>query len=201
MKVKSNIDKIGVGGILLTALLSPCCFPLFAFIGSAIGLGSFEVFGGWTMWLFQGMVIVSLIGFYISYRKHHCLYPILIALPSAGLIVYGYHVNSSDHWIYLLYAGMLGLLIATVVNYYRNNLHCCSEKDIHKDKEVQLTSTLTCPVCGHQKEEIMPTDSCVYFYECEQCKTRLKPLHGDCCVYCSYGSHKCPPIQSGEKCC
>jgi hypothetical protein len=26
-------------------------------------------------------------------------------------------------------------------------------------------------------------------------------LQGDCCVYCSYGSMKCPSIQAGENCC
>ena len=62
-------------------------------------------------------------------------------------------------------------------------------------KEVELMSTLTCPYCGHKKEEIMSTNVCVYFYECEHCNVQLKPLKGDCCVYCSYGSVKCPSIQ------
>ena len=39
------------------------------------------------------------------------------------------------------------------------------------------------------------------FYECEQCHKLLKPLPGDCCVYCSYGTEKCPPIQEGNKDC
>ena len=64
-----------------------------------------------------------------------------------------------------------------------------------------LLSTLTCPECGHQKEETMPTDSCLYFYECSNCKTRLNPNQGDCCVFCSYGSLPCPPIQSDRGCC
>ena len=64
-----------------------------------------------------------------------------------------------------------------------------------------LNSTITCPDCGFQKKEIMPDDACVYFYECEKCKTLLKPLKGDCCVFCSYGSVKCPPIQRGLQCC
>lgn len=70
-----------------------------------------------------------------------------------------------------------------------------------------LQSTITCPVCGHQKEETMPTDACQYFYECEKCHTILKPKHGDCCVFCSYGTVKCPPVQESEqkgnkgKCC
>ena len=60
---------------------------------------------------------------------------------------------------------------------------------------VILESTLTCPVCGHMKLEIMPTDACQWFYECEQCHVVLKPLAGDCCVYCSYGAVPCPPMQ------
>lgn len=62
---------------------------------------------------------------------------------------------------------------------------------------VVLQSTLTCPSCGTTKVEIMPTDACRYFYECEGCKTVLKPKPGDCCVFCSYGSVPCPPIQEG----
>ncbi|MFF5383311.1 GDCCVxC domain-containing (seleno)protein [Pedobacter suwonensis] len=64
-----------------------------------------------------------------------------------------------------------------------------------------LISTITCPTCNFAKTEEMPTDSCQYFYECENCKTTLKPLTGDCCVYCSYGTVKCPPIQQGTSCC
>src|SRR5674476_1644726 len=64
-----------------------------------------------------------------------------------------------------------------------------------------LESILTCPRCGHAKLETMPTDACQFFYECENCKTLLSPKVGDCCVYCSYGSVKCPPIQEQHGCC
>ncbi|WP_375241309.1 GDCCVxC domain-containing (seleno)protein [Polaribacter sp.] len=40
-----------------------------------------------------------------------------------------------------------------------------------------------------------------FFYECENCKTVLKPHEGDCCVYCSYGTVPCPPIQENKSCC
>ncbi|MBS1488819.1 MAG: hypothetical protein JST43_14660 [Bacteroidetes bacterium] len=66
---------------------------------------------------------------------------------------------------------------------------------------IELESMLTCPHCRHQKKEIMPTNSCQFFYECENCKAMLKPKPGDCCVYCSYGTVKCPPKQTGEACC
>jgi hypothetical protein len=66
----------------------------------------------------------------------------------------------------------------------------------------KLQSTLTCPKCGHQATEAMPMDACVFFYDCKGCEERLKPLPGSCCVFCSYGSVPCPPIQEGvEPCC
>ncbi len=61
---------------------------------------------------------------------------------------------------------------------------------------IQLLSTVTCPECGHEKAETMPTDACLLFYECEGCKTLLRPKHGDCCVFCSYGTVPCPPVQA-----
>ncbi|MEB8432788.1 hypothetical protein OO007_11160 [Cocleimonas sp. KMM 6892] len=68
-------------------------------------------------------------------------------------------------------------------------------------KEILLESTITCPVCEHAETETMPTDACQWYYECIECKTLLKPLKGDCCVFCSYGTVACPPIQAGTDCC
>jgi late competence protein required for DNA uptake (superfamily II DNA/RNA helicase) len=64
--------------------------------------------------------------------------------------------------------------------------------------DITSNSTITCPKCGHQKTEQMPTDACQWFYQCSNCNVVLKPLKGDCCVYCSFGTVKCPPIQSGD---
>lgn len=58
-----------------------------------------------------------------------------------------------------------------------------------------LLSTVTCPACGHQAVETMPTDSCWYFYDCKGCGDILKPKPGNCCVFCSFGSVPCPPVQ------
>ncbi|WP_372982386.1 GDCCVxC domain-containing (seleno)protein [Marinobacter sediminum] len=65
----------------------------------------------------------------------------------------------------------------------------------------KLTSELTCPECGHKEVQTMPEDSCQYFYECKYCQVLLKPKHGDCCVFCSYGDTPCPPIQLDQSCC
>ncbi|MFZ0007635.1 MAG: GDCCVxC domain-containing (seleno)protein [Steroidobacteraceae bacterium] len=63
------------------------------------------------------------------------------------------------------------------------------------------TSELTCPHCGHQSTETMPIDACICFYDCAGCGVVLRPKAGDCCVFCSYGSVPCPPIQIASACC
>lgn len=66
---------------------------------------------------------------------------------------------------------------------------------------VILESVLTCPNCGHVQPETMPTDACQFYYECSACHTLLRPKPGDCCVFCSFGSVPCPPIQQQRRCC
>ncbi|WP_308219037.1 GDCCVxC domain-containing (seleno)protein [Chitinophaga sp. HK235] len=62
-------------------------------------------------------------------------------------------------------------------------------------------SNITCPHCGHSKNEFMLTNACRYFYECKNCHQQLQPLKSDCCVFCSYGSVKYPPVQQNRPCC
>ena len=63
---------------------------------------------------------------------------------------------------------------------------------------LQLRSTLTCPRCDHSEEMVMPSGACLYFHECAGCHEVLRPKSGDCCVFCSFGSAPCPPVQRGE---
>ena len=58
-----------------------------------------------------------------------------------------------------------------------------------------LKCELTCPFRGARYAESMPLDACIYFFECTACGAMLKPKPGDCCVFCSYGSVPCPPVQ------
>jgi hypothetical protein len=58
-----------------------------------------------------------------------------------------------------------------------------------------LMSEITCPKCKFRKKEIMPTDQCLLKYTCTNCKAELYPDEKDCCVFCTYGDHKCPSKQ------
>ena len=61
--------------------------------------------------------------------------------------------------------------------------------------EIVTQSVITCPNCTTQTETSMPTDACLVLFECTSCGAVLRPKPGDCCVFCSYGSVTCPPVQ------
>jgi hypothetical protein len=64
---------------------------------------------------------------------------------------------------------------------------------------MQLESIMTCPKCGLSKNETMPVNACQFFYVCIYCNATLKPLTGDCCVFCSNGTVKCPSVQAQQE--
>jgi len=70
---------------------------------------------------------------------------------------------------------------------------CCAPSFL---SSVVLQSVITCPNCGNQAQETMPTEACVFFYECLGCHAMLRPKPGHCCVFCSYGSIPCPSVQT-----
>jgi hypothetical protein len=45
----------------------------------------------------------------------------------------------------------------------------------------------------------MPRDACRIVYQCTACGATLRPASGDCCVFCSYGSVPCPPVQIARR--
>jgi hypothetical protein len=65
-----------------------------------------------------------------------------------------------------------------------------SERD-----RIVLESVITCPHCAAAKTERMPVDACRITYECTACGAKLRPKSGHCCVFCSFGSVPCPPVQ------
>lgn len=72
---------------------------------------------------------------------------------------------------------------------------CCINDSANAGGTVTMVSEITCPKCGYRKMETMPTDVCVIKYNCEKCNAEMRPKDGDCCVFCTYGTHKCPSMQ------
>ena len=60
---------------------------------------------------------------------------------------------------------------------------------------IEHESLVTCPACGGERLAPMPEFSCLLAYTCPACGEVLRPYEGDCCIFCTYGSVPCPPIQ------
>ena len=188
----SALDKFGAAGAFLAAAAAPCCFPSLAAAGAALGLGALQAWRGYLDYAIQGFVLISAVGSVFAFRQHRQVWPLSIGLASAALMFFAYYAS---YHVALIYAGLAGLAMSAVWNVIakRQTSSCC--------RPATLQSVITCPHCGQQQQETMPTDACVHFYECQNCHAMLRPKSGDCCVFCSYGSVKCPPIQSGGNCC
>jgi len=61
--------------------------------------------------------------------------------------------------------------------------------------ETVTSTVLKCPECDGKTQVEMPEDRCMIFFECPHCGAALRPEEGDCCVFCSYAAHPCPPMQ------
>lgn len=44
----------------------------------------------------------------------------------------------------------------------------------------------------------MPEVERLLIYTCKSCGVMLRPLKGDCCVFCSYGDIPCPEKQGSQ---
>jgi len=58
-----------------------------------------------------------------------------------------------------------------------------------------MDCVITCPVCQTKTRETMPGEIPKMVYQCPVCLTWLGPKKGDHCIYDSYGSVNCPPLQ------
>ena len=187
----ASLDRIGSFGALLAAIAAPCCFPLFGAVAASLGLGILSPYESIVLYLFQTFAVISLVGLALAFRQHGRVGPLTLGLVSAGVLAYTLHRSFLPA---ALYGGLFGLLVATVWNYF-------SSRNRRASTDAILQSVITCSHCGRRTEETMPTNACLFFYDCPACHAILKPHPGDCCVFCSYGSVPCPPIQIGMQCC
>lgn len=181
------LDKLGAIGSFLSAAACPACFPLLAAAGAALGLGVLKPFERYMLHFMQGFVAVAFVGNVMAWRQHRNRFALTLGTVSSAMVFFAIHAVFNPA---LVYAGLTGLMAAAIWNMILGRRCACAASPT-----VELKSTITCPKCGFRQEETMPTDACLFFYECPNCKALLKPRKGDCCVFCSYGTIKCPPKQ------
>lgn len=194
--MKVPVENIGTIGAFFMAMATaaPCCLPLLATSGAALGLSVLLPYQEILTYVLQCFVILVLVGHVRAYLKHRNYCLLLLSFASSIGIFFGYNFYYSAN---IIYPSLIGLGVAAIWHYFINR----SDNAACSTKNIILESIITCPLCGFQRAEIMPVDFCLFFYECLGCKALLKPKKGDCCVFCSYGSVKCPPIQTGSCLC
>lgn len=114
---KGFLDKLGSVGSFLAALACPACFPMFAVVGSALGLGFLKPYEGWVFLAFQVLVLIALVGNVISFLNHRNKIALVIGVGSPVLIFFSLYFFFRPA---LLYTGLFGLLIASILNYIFN---------------------------------------------------------------------------------
>jgi hypothetical protein len=181
--VKAHLDKLGSFGAVVAAAACPICFPKLALIGAAFGLGAFSAYEYQFLIAAQVLVALAAAGHALAYRRHRDRRVLAAGLVGAALVFAGLYAIGSE---LLVYAGLAGLVAASTLDLWRR---------LRRRRAPVLESEITCPQCGARRKEKMPTDACQFFYECSGCGARLRPKPGDCCVFCSYGSIRCPPMQ------
>src|SRR6266404_8785226 len=177
------LGSIGSVLALVMAAAAPCCLPIFAAFAGVIGLSALGLDEQFVLYAVQGFALIALMGLVFAVSRHRQFGPLIIGGMAAVAMFFSFHARFSALLVYL---GLGGLCVASVWNYLLSR----------KRKDVILQSVITCPKCGQHAEETMPTNACLFFYECSRCGVMLKPKPGDCCVFCSYGSVPCPPVQT-----
>jgi hypothetical protein len=176
-----HLEKFGSIGAVVAAAACPICFPKLALLGGLLGLGAFGVYEAQLFVAAQALVLVALAGHAFAYRQHRRAWLLASALLLGAAVFAGLYLFGSE---WLSYAGFAGLLALSSFDLWAS-----------RRKLPVLSSVLTCPKCGNRRRETMPREMCQFFYECRGCGAVLRPLPGDCCVFCSYGTVKCPPMQ------
>ena len=182
--MKAALEKLGSVGAVVAAAACPVCFPKLALLGAIFGLGAFGAYESQLFIAAQVLVAVAVLGHALSYLRHRNGWLLAAAIASAAAVFAGLYWLGSEA---LMYAGFAGLVAVSATEFWNRR----------RSRSMPiLVSTITCPQCGARRSERMPTDACLYFYQCMACKARLQPKPGDCCVFCSYGTVKCPPMQT-----
>ncbi|MBI3988463.1 MAG: MerC domain-containing protein [candidate division NC10 bacterium] len=117
------LDKLGLSGVMAATVTSlGCCAPAivapYAAFLSSIGLG-FLVDFSVAVPILYGAVGIILLGLTISFRRHRCPYPLLLAVLGGAALLYPYHtVLEVPVFIVLVFGGQALLITASILDLF-----------------------------------------------------------------------------------
>ena len=187
--MNSYLDKLGSVGAVIAAAACPVCFPKLALLGALFGFGGLAVYEAQFFIAAQALVALAVLGHVLAFRLHRKRWLLTLAVLGGVAFFCGVYLFAAES---VSYVGLFALLVASAADLWARLRQ-------RSTPVAALESVITCPQCGHRRRESMPTDACRILYDCIGCGAVLRPLAGECCVFCSYGSVKCPPVQAA--CC
>ncbi len=112
--MKSLLDKGGALGALMAALAAPCCFPLLAPVGFALGFGALLPWAEYALYGVTVGAVVAMVGSVIAFRSHRHLGWLCLGVGSGLLVIPALAFPWPPS---VAYAGLLGLAVAAVANH------------------------------------------------------------------------------------
>ena len=112
--MKHLLDKGGALGALMAAVAAPCCFPLLAPVGFALGFGALLPWAEYALYGVAVCAVVAMIGSVVAFRSHRHVGWLLLGVVSGLLVL------PALAWPWppsLAYAGLLGFVVVAVANH------------------------------------------------------------------------------------
>ncbi len=131
---KNNFGKYVAIVTAVWAALCPICYlaPLLIGFGAGSTLIFTALFGEKIL---IALILISLVGFYFSYKTHKNLLPIVLGVVAGGLMYYGRFVAFNFNLLYVGSAIMIGAAVADIFLKRRCKDNCESCKvDLRKHK-------------------------------------------------------------------
>lgn len=132
-RVKEYIRKYVPFVTAVWAAFCPICYIAPLLIGA--GAGSTLIFTAlWGEKILITLILLSIVGFYFSYKSHRNLLPIGIGIVSGGLMYYSRYINYNISLLYVGSISMMGAAITDILFKRKTIDDCESCKDISKKK-------------------------------------------------------------------
>ena len=112
--MKQLLDKGGALGALMAAVAAPCCFPLLAPLGFALGFGALLPWAAYALYGVAVCAVVAMVGSVVAFRSHRHVGWLILGVGSGVLVL------PALAWPWppsLAYAGLLGFVVAAVANH------------------------------------------------------------------------------------
>ena len=106
-----SFEKFGSFGAVVAAAACPICFPKFALIGAALGLGVFAPFETYAVFAVQVLALLAFAGQVLAFRQYRNRWLLALSTATTLLLFLAFYAVPST---VLLQASLLGVAVASL---------------------------------------------------------------------------------------